>query len=63
MWQNIDIIVDSPMAANFTQKYRGFKNLWDKEAKQKLKQGRHPLDFEQLTTIDSHQDHLAVINY
>jgi metallo-beta-lactamase family protein len=63
MWQNIDIIVDSPMAANFTQKYREFKNLWDKEAKRKLKQGRHPLDFAQLTTIDSHQDHLAVINY
>jgi metallo-beta-lactamase family protein len=63
MWQHIDIIVDSPMAANFTQQYRAFKALWDKEAKQKLKQGRHPLDFEQLTTIDSHQDHLAVINY
>ncbi|MGI2168916.1 MBL fold metallo-hydrolase RNA specificity domain-containing protein [Shewanella sp. MF05960] len=63
MWQNIDIIVDSPMAANFTQQYRAFKDLWDKEAKQKLSQGRHPLDFEQLTTIDSHQDHLAVINY
>jgi metallo-beta-lactamase family protein len=63
MWQNIDIIVDSPMAANFTQQYRAFKDLWDKEAKRKLKQGRHPLDFEQLTTIDSHQDHLAVINY
>ncbi|GGP95359.1 MBL fold metallo-hydrolase RNA specificity domain-containing protein [Shewanella ulleungensis] len=63
MWQNIDIIVDSPMAANFTKKYREFRNLWDNEAKQKLKQGRHPLDFEQLITIDSHQDHIAVINY
>jgi metallo-beta-lactamase family protein len=62
-WQDIDIIVDSPMAANFTQKYRQFKMLWDNEAKRKLAQGRHPLDFNQLTTIDSHQDHLAVINY
>jgi len=63
IWQDIDIIVDSPMAANFTQKYRQFKMLWDNEAKRKLAQGRHPLDFNQLTTIDSHQDHLAVINY
>jgi metallo-beta-lactamase family protein len=63
MWQNIDIIVDSPMAANFTQKYSQFKKLWDNEAKRKLAQGRHPLDFNQLITIDSHQDHLAVINY
>jgi metallo-beta-lactamase family protein len=63
MWQNINIIVDSPMAANFTQKYSQFKKLWDNEAKRKLAQGRHPLDFNQLITIDSHQDHLAVINY
>jgi metallo-beta-lactamase family protein len=63
VWQSIDIIVDSPMAANFTEKYRQFKTLWDNEAKGKLAQGRHPLDFNQLITIDSHQDHLAVINY
>ena len=37
--------------------------LWDKEALGKLKQGRHPLDFEQLHTIDSHQDHLSVVKY
>ncbi|MGX9460139.1 MBL fold metallo-hydrolase RNA specificity domain-containing protein [Shewanella sp. A14] len=63
VWQNIDIIVDSPMAANFTQKYRQFKSLWDNEAKNKLAQGRHPLDFNQLITVDSHQEHLSVINY
>jgi len=63
LWKNIEIIVDSPMAANFTRKYRDFKTLWEKEALGKLKQGRHPLDFDQLYTIDSHQDHLAVIKY
>ena len=63
LWKNIEIIVDSPMAANFTDKYRDFKGLWDKEALGKLKQGRHPLDFEQLYTIDSHQDHLSVVQY
>ncbi|UCX04002.1 MBL fold metallo-hydrolase RNA specificity domain-containing protein [Shewanella glacialimarina] len=63
IWQNIDIIVDSPMAAKFTQKYLQFQALWDSEAKRVVNKGRHPLDFEQLYTIDSHQDHLAVINY
>jgi metallo-beta-lactamase family protein len=63
IWQNIDIIVDSPMAAKFTQKYLEFQALWDSEAKRVVNKGRHPLDFEQLYTIDSHQDHLAVINY
>jgi metallo-beta-lactamase family protein len=28
-----------------------------------MNQGRHPLDFNQLIIIDSHQDHLALINY
>ncbi len=63
MWQQIDIIVDSPMAAKFTEKYLEFQQLWDKEAKKVVCTGRHPLDFKQLYTIDSHKDHLAVINY
>jgi metallo-beta-lactamase family protein len=63
LWQNLEIIIDSPMAANFTRQYRNFKHLWDQEAQAKLNQGRHPLDFEQLYTIDSHQEHLSVVNY
>ena len=63
MWENIDIIVDSPMAAKFTQQYSQFKSLWDKEAKRSLKSGRHPLNFEQLYTVDSHQEHVETIAY
>ena len=63
MWHKLQIIVDSPMAANFTNEYLHFKELWDNEAKKRVKQGRHPLDFKQLHTIDSHQEHLALINF
>jgi len=63
LWKKIEIIVDSPMDANFTSKYRDFKGLWDQEAQGILKQGRHPLNFDPLHTIDSHQDHLSVVNY
>lgn len=63
MWENIDIIVDSPMAAKFTEQYKNFKTLWDKEAKRELKSGRHPLSFEQLYTVDSHQEHMKTIDY
>lgn len=59
----LEVIVDSPMAANFTKQYRQFKNLWDTEAKKRLAKGRHPLNFDCLHTIDSHKDHMAVINY
>ncbi|ABV37569.1 beta-lactamase domain protein [Shewanella sediminis HAW-EB3] len=63
MWNSIEIIVDSPLAANFTEKYIEFKELWDKEARRKLKQHRHPLDFDQLYTVDSHDEHLSTVEY
>jgi len=55
--KNIDVIVDSPLASGFTEHYRQLKYLWDKEAQRKVASGRHPLSFESLLTIDSHQEH------
>ena len=60
---DIEVIIDSPMAAEFTQYYRKFSTLWDKEARNRLSSGRHPLNFDSLHTINSHQTHLATINY
>lgn len=63
LWQQIEIIVDSPLAAKFTEQYLSFKQLWDKEARKALEQYRHPLDFEQLYTVNTHKEHLATIDY
>ena len=62
-WEELEVIVDSPLANRFTELYRQLKPFWDAEAKQKLHRGRHPLAFEQLTTIDNHQDHLHTVDY
>jgi metallo-beta-lactamase family protein len=62
-WEDLDIIVDSPLASRFTETYKELRPLWDREALRKVKQGRHPLDFEQLLTIDSHAEHLRTITY
>lgn len=62
-WEQLDIIVDSPLAANFTVVYKELKDYWDDEAKQKLQSGRHPLQFEQLLTIKSHDDHQKVVQH
>ncbi len=59
----IEVIVDSPMAAKFTTYYRKFQTLWDAEAKKVVRQGRQPLNFESLYTVDSHQEHLQTIEY
>ena len=63
LWSNLEIVVDSPLAAEFTRIYRDLKPYWDAEATDLLCQGRHPLSFEQLTVINSHEDHLNAVDY
>ncbi|WP_409438918.1 MBL fold metallo-hydrolase RNA specificity domain-containing protein [Psychromonas sp. GE-S-Ul-11] len=60
---DIEVIVDSPMAARFTEHYKAFQTLWDAEAKRRVKQGRQPLNFDALYTVDSHQEHMQVVEY
>ena len=62
-WQDTEIIVDSPLAARFTQIYRELKPFWDFEAQKRLKAGRHPLSFDNLYTVDSHEEHLQTVSY
>lgn len=62
-WEQLDIIVDSPLAADFTAVYKELREHWDDEAKQKLQSGRHPLQFEQLLTVKNHEDHQKVVQH
>jgi metallo-beta-lactamase family protein len=62
-WQDLAIVVDSPLAAEFTRIYRQLKPMWDAEAQEVLSQGRHPLGFDQLTLINSHASHLEAVEY
>jgi len=62
-WSDLEIVVDSPLASRFTGVYRELKPFWNQEAHARLEARRHPLAFEQLTTIDSHQDHQRAVRY
>jgi metallo-beta-lactamase family protein len=62
-WNDLQVIVDSPLAAKFTGEYNELKSLWDKEAKGRVVKGRHPLNFEQIYTIDDHSTHMQTVNY
>ncbi len=62
-WKSLEIVVDSPLAVTFTRIYRDLKPFWDAEATELVRQGRHPLSFEQLTVINSHEDHLNAVDY
>ncbi|MCF7994756.1 MAG: MBL fold metallo-hydrolase [Chromatiaceae bacterium] len=62
-WQRLQVVLDSPLAADFTKGYRRLRQAWDDEAQDRLQQGRHPLAFEQLVTVDDHADHMHMVNY
>ena len=62
-WQALEVVVDSPLAARFTDVYRELKPYWDDEAQAKLSEGRHPLSFENLYTVDTHETHMQTVRY
>lgn len=62
-WGDLEVIVDSPLAAKFTAVYRELKPYWDAEAQRRLRQGRHPLSFDNLYTVGSHEEHLQTVEY
>jgi metallo-beta-lactamase family protein len=57
------VVLDSPLAADFTRGYRALRAFWDGEARTRVASGRHPLAFEQLVTVASHDDHARMVNY
>lgn len=62
-WDKLQIILDSPLAADYTRGYQQLKSLWDEEATARVGQGRHPLAFDQLMTIDSHKEHQKMVKF
>lgn len=62
-WGELDVVVDSPLAADFTAGYARLKAHWDAEARRKLATGRHPLAFENVTTVGDHDTHLRTVRY
>jgi len=62
-WRDLQIILDSPLASRYTEVYSALRDLWDDEAQDRLQSGRHPLDFAQLMTIDSHAEHEKMVQF
>jgi metallo-beta-lactamase family protein len=61
-WGELPIILDAPLATRFTALYRQMKPWWDAEALRRVSQGRKPLGFEQLLTVETHAQHLSMVN-
>jgi metallo-beta-lactamase family protein len=61
-WPHLPIILDSPLARRFTDIYKELKSFWDNDARHRLEAGRKPLSFEQLVIVDSHEEHIGILN-
>jgi metallo-beta-lactamase family protein len=61
-WHNIPIILDAPLATRFTALYRQLTPYWNAEALKRVTNGRRPLGFEQLLTVQTHAQHQAMVN-
>ncbi|KEA64229.1 Metallo-beta-lactamase family protein, RNA-specific [Marinobacterium lacunae] len=57
----LPVVLDSPLAARFTQAYRELKPYWDAEAHRRLTQGHKPLSFDNLLTVESHSQHEQMV--
>lgn len=62
-WSQLPIILDSPLAQRITGVYRELHDYWNAEARARLAEGRDPLGFSQLISVDIHARHRQVVNY
>ena len=62
-WPQIPIILDSPLAGRFTRTYKELHSYWDEDAAHRLEEGRKPLSFKQLITVDSHAEHTRIVEH
>jgi metallo-beta-lactamase family protein len=62
-WEDLAVVLDSPLAADFTAGYARLRDQWDREARARLSAGRHPLAFDQLLTVGNHAAHLRMVDY
>ncbi|KPB74570.1 MBL fold metallo-hydrolase RNA specificity domain-containing protein [Pseudomonas cannabina] len=62
-WSRLPVILDSPLAKRFTGVYQSFEDYWDDDARERIDEGRAPLGFAQLVTVDTHEEHIRTVNY
>lgn len=63
LMKQVDVIVDSPLASQFTELYEQLREYWGEEAQQVLTTDDQPLVFENLTTVRNHAEHIDLLGY
>ncbi len=63
MMNQVDVIVDSPLASEFTKLFESLREYWGAEALQVLQTDAQPLVFENLTTVRNHEEHVKLLEH
>lgn len=58
---DVRVIVDSPLARNYTEIYKSLTEFWGDEAKRVLTIDDQPLVFRNLETVGDHTEHMEVL--
>ncbi len=58
---SVPVFIDSPLGLEITKIYSSMKDSWDKESKDLLEKGDHPIDFEALYSVENHRSHLKLM--
>jgi len=56
------VFIDSPLGLRITDIYASLGQFWDREARDLLRRGDHPLHFEGLYGVRDHRDHLHLVD-
>jgi len=59
--QKIPVFIDSPLGTEITKIYSKLSEFCDKEAKNLLRRGDHPIDFDHLYIVESHHHHKKLL--
>jgi len=62
-WNQLPVILDSPLDSRFTRVYRDLERFWPEEARQRIAAGRKPLAFDQRFTVDDHSAHQRLVRH
>ncbi len=57
----IPVFIDAPLGLEITKIYSSLSEYWDKEARDILRQGDHPIDFDHLYAVEGHRDHKRLL--
>lgn len=59
---DIPVFIDTPLGLEITNIYSTLKEFWDKEAKDLMRKGDHPMDFKNLYAVESHHHHKKLLD-